>query len=79
MTLKNVTDDALTDDDDDDVALDTALAVPPEVVAGSLRDYLRTWVARLRGGESGVLPVVVGLILNKVQDGKEWKERGKKK
>src|SRR5438105_12077907 len=37
--------------------------VPPELVAQSLGEYLRAWVARLRGGESGVLPVIAGLIL----------------
>ena len=38
------------------------LAVAPELVAGSLREYAHAWFARLRGGESGVLPVVVGLF-----------------
>ena len=39
------------------------LAVAPELVATSLSDYLRGAFARVRGGESGVLPVVGGLIL----------------
>ena len=39
------------------------LAVAPELVAHSLGEYLRAWVARVRGGESGVLPVVGGLIV----------------
>ena len=39
------------------------LAVSPELTAGSLREYGRAWLVRLRGGESGVLPVVGGLIL----------------
>ena len=37
------------------------LEVPPEIVAQSLGEFLRAWVSRLRSGESGVLPVVVGL------------------
>ncbi|HYR63651.1 MAG TPA: ABC transporter permease [Actinomycetota bacterium] len=39
------------------------LAVAPEIVAGSLGEYLRAWVARIKAGESGVLPVIVGLIV----------------
>jgi D-xylose transport system permease protein len=37
--------------------------VPPEIVAQTLGEYLRAWWARLRSGQSGVLPVVVGLVL----------------
>jgi len=39
------------------------LEVPPEIVAGSLREYLRGWAARVRGGQSGVLPVIAGMVL----------------
>src|SRR2546423_15672411 len=39
------------------------LAVAPELVADSLGEYLRAWVARIRAGESGVLPVIGGLLL----------------
>lgn len=40
------------------------LAVAPELVANSLSEYLRGALARVRGGESGVvLPVVGGLLL----------------
>jgi ABC-type xylose transport system permease subunit len=39
------------------------LAVAPELVANSLGEYVRVWFARVRGGESGVLPVVGGLLL----------------
>jgi D-xylose transport system permease protein len=38
------------------------VADPPEVVAESLGDYLRASWIRIKGGESGVLPVVIGLI-----------------
>jgi D-xylose transport system permease protein len=40
-----------------------ALAVSPELVANSLGEYVRVWLARVRGGETGVLPVVAGLVL----------------
>jgi D-xylose transport system permease protein len=44
-------------------AREAELAVPAELVAGSVREYVRTGIARIRAGESGVLPVVAGLIL----------------
>ena len=37
--------------------------VPPEVVAQNLREYLRGWAARVRSGQSGVLPVVLGMVV----------------
>jgi D-xylose transport system permease protein len=39
------------------------LAVAPELVANSLGEYLRGWAARIRAGDSGILPVIVGLIV----------------
>jgi D-xylose transport system permease protein len=39
------------------------LAVPAELVAGSVGEYLRGSLSRIKAGESGVLPVVGGLIL----------------
>ncbi|TMD18786.1 MAG: ABC transporter permease [Chloroflexi bacterium] len=36
--------------------------VPPELIAQSFGEYVRAWAARLRGGDIGVLPVVVGLV-----------------
>jgi D-xylose transport system permease protein len=47
----------------DAAAGQAALAVAPEIAAGSLREYGRGWWLRVKAGESGVLPVVVGLIL----------------
>jgi D-xylose transport system permease protein len=35
----------------------------PELVANSLGEYVRAWVARVRAGDTGVLPVVLGLVL----------------
>jgi D-xylose transport system permease protein len=43
-------------------ALVTAAAAP-EVLAESLGEYLRAWARRIRAGESGALPIVVGLIV----------------
>jgi D-xylose transport system permease protein len=36
--------------------------VPPEVVAQSLGEYARAYVARIRAGESGVLPVIAAMF-----------------
>src|ERR1700726_4873213 len=42
----------------------TAVAeLPPEILAQSLGQYLRAWGQRVRGGESGVLPVLLGIIV----------------
>jgi len=34
-----------------------------EVVADSLGEYLRGWWARIKGGDSGVLPILAGLVI----------------
>ena len=44
-------------------AVEAELAVAPALVANTLGEYLRGSLARVRGGESGVLPVVGGLIV----------------
>ena len=36
--------------------------IPPEIVAQSLGQYLRVWLARARGGDAGVLPVAIALV-----------------
>src|SRR4029077_3183442 len=38
-------------------------AIPPEFVAETAGEYLRASLARVRGGDAGVLPVVVALAL----------------
>jgi D-xylose transport system permease protein len=43
----------------DDAAL---IASTPDLIAESLGEYTRIWFRRVRSGESGVLPVVFGLI-----------------
>jgi D-xylose transport system permease protein len=45
----------------DDTAAEAALAAP-EVIAGSLGEYLKIWLSRVRNGESGALPVILGLV-----------------
>jgi D-xylose transport system permease protein len=40
-----------------------AADLPPEIVAQSLRQYLRAWWLRIRSGNSGVLPVVLAIVL----------------
>ncbi len=47
----------------DAAAVEADLAVAPELVADSLGDYLRARWARIKAGDSGVLPVIAGLVL----------------
>lgn len=42
---------------------DLTLLAAPELTAGSMGEYMRGWAKRVRRGESGMLPVVAGLIL----------------
>jgi D-xylose transport system permease protein len=37
--------------------------VAPEILAGSLTEYFAAWGRRIRNGESGALPIIVGLIV----------------
>jgi D-xylose transport system permease protein len=46
----------------DDLAAEAAATAAPEVIADSLGDYVKIWAIRVRSGESGVLPVVLGLV-----------------
>jgi D-xylose transport system permease protein len=44
-------------------APEAALAdIPPEIVAQTLGQYVRASASRIRSGDSGVLPVIVGLV-----------------
>jgi D-xylose transport system permease protein len=47
----------------EEAARQAELALPAELAAGSASEYLRTSLARVKAGESGILPVVAGLIL----------------
>jgi D-xylose transport system permease protein len=40
-----------------------AAEVPPELLAQSLRQYLHAWWQRVRGGNSGVLPVILAMVI----------------
>src|SRR5262245_39022705 len=44
-------------------APEAAADVPPELLAQSLGQYLRAWWLQVRGGNSGVLPVVLAMVL----------------
>jgi D-xylose transport system permease protein len=46
---------------DEEIASEVALAAP-EVIADSLGEYAKIWVARVRNGDSGALPVILGLV-----------------
>jgi D-xylose transport system permease protein len=45
----------------EDTGAEAALAAP-EVIASSLGEYLKIWLSRVRNGESGALPVILGLV-----------------
>ena len=44
-------------------AAQQAVTASPELMANSLSEYARIWVRRVRSGESGALPVVIGLVI----------------
>jgi D-xylose transport system permease protein len=43
-------------------AAEAARVAAPEIIADSLGEYIRIWWRRVRSGESGVLPVLLGLV-----------------
>ena len=49
--------------DGDGLSREELAEVAPEVLADSLPEYFRAWGRRIRNGESGALPIIVGLIL----------------
>jgi D-xylose transport system permease protein len=52
--------DGLATDENVDVDL---VEVAPEILANNLSEYFAAWGRRIRNGESGALPVIVGLIV----------------
>jgi D-xylose transport system permease protein len=46
-----------------DGGIPVALAVQDPGLSNSFGEYLRAWAKRIRGGESGVLPVLAGLVI----------------
>jgi D-xylose transport system permease protein len=47
----------------DDLTAAAVDVIPPEIVAQSLTEYMRAWMARVRGGDAGVLWVVAALVV----------------
>jgi D-xylose transport system permease protein len=47
----------------DEIASGAAASAAPEVIADSFGEYVKIWWARVRGGESGFLPVLLGLAV----------------
>jgi D-xylose transport system permease protein len=47
---------------DVDAAASAGLATSPELLVNSLGEYARVWLRRVRSGESGALPVIIGLV-----------------
>ena len=45
----------------DEVAAQTAATAAPEVMADSFSEYAKIWWTRVRSGDSGALPVILGL------------------
>jgi D-xylose transport system permease protein len=43
-------------------AAESARLAAPEIIADSLSEYARIWFKRVRSGESGALPVTIGLV-----------------
>jgi D-xylose transport system permease protein len=48
--------------DADEIASDAAAVAAPEVIADSLGEYLKIFWVRVRSGDSGFLPVLLGLV-----------------
>ena len=47
----------------DEAAAQTAASAAPEVIADSFGEYVKIWWTRVRNGESGALPVILGLVV----------------
>jgi D-xylose transport system permease protein len=55
----------VTADNGTDTPADIAVrtGVPAELMANSIGEYVRIWVKQIRSGESGALPVIIGLVV----------------
>jgi D-xylose transport system permease protein len=58
----STTDKPIQDGSDTGLSDAELATVAPEVMANSLGDYSKAWLARIKNGESGALPVIIGLI-----------------
>jgi len=47
----------------DEVAAQAAAGAAPDVMADSFGEYVKIWWTRVRNGESGALPVILGLVV----------------
>ncbi|MEY2567444.1 MAG: hypothetical protein QOE35_1973 [Actinomycetota bacterium] len=63
MTASEDPAQAALDEVDEPLADEVALAAAPEAMAQTLREYVRAWSLRVRGGDAGALPVIGGLIV----------------
>ncbi len=45
------------------LAPDELVVLVPDVLADSIGDYTRAWWKRIRSGESGALPIIIGLVV----------------
>jgi D-xylose transport system permease protein len=48
--------------EDAELATETAATAAPEVIADTFGEYVKIWWTRVRSGESGALPVILGLV-----------------
>jgi D-xylose transport system permease protein len=48
--------------DSDEIASDAAAVAAPEVIADSFSEYVKIFLVRVRSGDSGFLPVLLGLV-----------------
>jgi D-xylose transport system permease protein len=48
--------------EDAEIASEAAAVAAPEVIADTFGEYVKIWLARVRGGDSGFLPVLLGLV-----------------
>ena len=52
-----------TDVEQPSEADEAAAIAAPEVIANTLGEYVKIWWTRVRSGESGALPVILGLVV----------------
>jgi D-xylose transport system permease protein len=53
---------AVADQPELDATDDAVVAGAPELIANSVGEYARIWIKRVRNGESGALPIILGLV-----------------
>jgi D-xylose transport system permease protein len=51
------------DDLEPDLTAGDVNFVPPELAAQTMGEYFRAWIVRVRSGDAGLLPVVIGLLI----------------